>query len=121
MDIEKTKLVNLDILGERLGLWFIERKWELKTERGPTTFALQARKAGKIRVFLAACRALIVICKHENGKTIVSVRQGSWTENIWSNAAWLVATGGTNLLFSLWSFEVQREFQNYVKSLLEEI
>lgn len=119
MDIQKTRLVNLDVLGERIRLWFIERKWEVKTDKGPNSYAIQARKADKVRVFFAACRALIVVCKHENGKTIVSVRQGSWNENIWSNVAWLVATGGMNLAFSLWSFQVQREFENYVKDLLD--
>ncbi len=121
MNFEANGTVNLDLLGEKLRLWFVERKWEVKADRGPSSYAIQARKAGKIRVTFAACRALIVICQQEQGTTRVSVKQGSWTENIWSNVGWFIATGGTNLAFSLWSFEVQREFQNYVKRALEEL
>jgi hypothetical protein len=112
MNIETNGMVDLDVLGERLRLWFVERKWEVKADRGPSSYAIQARKAGKIRISFAACRALLVICQQKEGKTTVSVKQGSWTENIWSNALWLVTTGGMNLAFSFWSFQVQRQFQN---------
>src|SRR6266404_6049929 len=117
MDIQSNRIVNLDVLGEKLRLWFVERKWDIKADRGPSTYIIQARKAGKIRVIFASCRALVVICKQEGLGTIVSVRQGKWTENIWSNAAWFLATGGMNLAFSLWSFQVQKQFQDYVRTL----
>ena len=121
MLIEKDRVVDLERLGEKLRLWFIERNYEVKTDKGPSTYAIRAKKSGKIRVVLAAVRALVVVCYHENEMTKVKVMQGSWTENIWSNLGWFVATGGMNLAFSLWSFEVQREFQNYVKLVLEEL
>jgi hypothetical protein len=119
MILEKDKLVELNKLGEKLRLWFIERGWDTKTDRGPTSYAIAAKKAGKIRVFFAACRALVVICCHEDGKTKVKVRQGSWTENIVSNVGWFAATGGTNLAFSLWSFAVQKQFESYAREALE--
>lgn len=119
MIIEKRKAIDLDKLGEKIKLWFIENKWELKCDKGPSSYAIMAKKAGKIRVAFAACRALIVVCCCEDGVTKVKVKQGSWTENLWSNAAWFAATGGMNLLFTFWSFEVQREFQNYVKEVLD--
>lgn len=121
MDIEKDALLDLDLLGEKLRLWFVERSWTIQTNRGPTSYVIQATKDGKLRMFFSACRALIVICRQENGKTIVSVRQGSWMKNIWSNLEWLVLIGGTNLAFTLWSFEVQREFQHFVKNLFGEM
>lgn len=121
MNFEVNETIDLDVLGERLRLWFVERKWEVKSARGPSSYAIQARKAGTIRVSFAACRALIVICQLENDKTRVSVKQGSWTENIWSNAIWFVATGGMNLAFSLWSFQIQRQFQSYVKEALDDL
>jgi hypothetical protein len=119
MDLESNGTIDLDVLGERLRLWFVQRKWEVEATRGPSSYAIQARKAGIIRISFGACRALIVVCQQEPGKTKVSVRQGSWTENIWSNAAWFVTTGGMNLAFTLWSFQVQRQFQNYVKQVLD--
>jgi hypothetical protein len=119
MDIEKDAPIDLEVLGEKLRLWFIERSWEVKVDKDPSTFVIQATKAGKVRIFFAACRALVVICQQEQGKTKLSVRQGRWTANIWSNLAWLVETGGTNLAFTLWSFEVQREFQNFARRVLD--
>lgn len=119
MVIERDKLIDLDILGEKLKMWFFERKYEVKTDKGVNTYVIKAKKTGKMRIFFSACRALIVICGCEDGKTKVKVKQGSWSENIWSNVVWFTATGGTNVLFTFWSFEVQREFQNYVKGILE--
>ncbi len=121
MDIERDASLNLEELGEKLMLWFVEKKWSIKIDRGPSAYVIQATKAGKIRIFFSACRALIVICRHEEGKTIISVRQGNWTLNILSNIEWLLSTGGMNLAFTLWSFEVQREFQNFAKRTLDEM
>jgi len=121
MDIEKEGPLDLDLLGEKLKLWFIEKSWTIQTDRGPTSYVIQATKDGKLRMFFSACRALIVICHQQENKTIVSVRQGSWSKNIWSNLEWLVLRGGTNLAFTLWSFEVQREFQHFVKKVLGEV
>jgi hypothetical protein len=121
MNFEKNGLVNLDVLGEKLRLWFVEKKWEVNVQRGPSSYAIQAKKTGKVRVIFAACRALIVICRFDEGKTRILVKQGSWSENLWSNFSWFVATGGMNLAFSLWSFEVQREFQKYVKKVLDDL
>src|SRR5215831_7004104 len=113
MDLVRNATVDLDILGERLSFWFVERSWNIQADVNPTHYIIQASKAGKVRIFFAACRTLVVICRHDEGKTLVSVRQGRWTKNIWSNLAWFVGTGGTNLAFTLWSLEVQREFQNF--------
>jgi hypothetical protein len=121
MDIQRDGSLNLDVLGEKLRLWFTEKKWTVKTEKGPTSYVIQATKDSTLRMIFAACRALVVICRQEAGKTIVSVRQGNWTENILSNMAWFLETGGMNLAFTLWSLEVQREFQNYVKKILGEM
>lgn len=121
MLIEENRLINLELLSERLKLWFINRNWEIKTDKNKNTYAIMARKNNAMRKFFSACRALVVICGHENGKTMIKVKQGSWAENIWSNVGWFIVTGGTNIIFSLWSFEVQREFQNYVRDVLNEL
>jgi hypothetical protein len=78
-----------------------------------------AKKSGTVRVVFAACRALIVTASHSNGDTIIEIKQGSWSENLWSNAGWFLATGGANLAFTLWSYEVEREFKNYAKGVLD--
>jgi hypothetical protein len=119
MDIERSATVDLEVLGEELRVWFIERSWNINIDKNPSTYVIQATKAGKVRRVFAACRALVVICRHEEGKTRISVRQGRWTENIWSNLESLILIGGMNLGFTLWSFEVQREFQHFAKKALE--
>ncbi len=119
--LERNKRVDLEKLGDKLRLWFIERDWQVRTHKGKESYAISARKAGKLRMTFAACRALNVICTHASNGTKVKIKQGSWGENIAINAAWLAATGGMNLAFTFWSLEVEREFKNYARSVLDSL
>ncbi len=122
MLIERHTLVDLEALGDNLRVWFVEKDWDIiKTERGASAYTIVAKKESELRQVFAACRALTVICRHEGGSTKIKVSQGDWTKNLLSNLAWFAVTGGTNLAFSLWSFEVQREFQNFAQETLNQM
>ena len=118
MELERQELLDLAELGDTLLQWFISRNWEVRTFKGAHLYSIQAKKTNPVRKFFCANRALVVQCSHDGGRTRVRIGQGSWSDNIWGNVIWFAATGGTNLLFSLWGFEVQREFKNYVKQAL---
>jgi len=51
----------------------------------------------------------------------VEVRQGSWQTNAISNAAWFVVTGGMNLAISGWSIVIQKDLENHIKKVLDDI
>jgi len=120
MILSKDKLIDLRDLGKKLKLWFIERDWDVKTNVSQQYYTINARKTGYARRVIAACRALVVVCYHEGMSTKVKIEQGTWTENIVSNIGWFLATGGTNLAFSLWSYKVQKNFKNYAQSVLDQ-
>lgn len=119
MLLEKTGKLDLTKLGEKLKLWFVERDWDVQSEPGVNTYTIKARKVDTLREIFGACRALVVTCYYEGNTTKVKIGQGSWTENILSNAGWLIATGGANLAFTFWSFEVEREFTSYAHDVLD--
>jgi hypothetical protein len=107
-------------LAKRVKAWFDERGFETKVFQNGEAFVLKARKASVFRAIVGADRAIEVELAHRNGETQVEIRQGSWKTNVISNAAWLVATGGMNLVVSGWSVVVQKDLERYVRITLSE-
>lgn len=115
-----SKPLDLNEMARQIQDWFEQRHFENKLLEDNGAYIVKARKSSKWRAVLGADRALNVILGHENGGTKVMVKQGDWTTNIVSNTIWLVATGGTNILISGWSFVLQKQLQSYIQSLLDE-
>jgi hypothetical protein len=99
--------------------WLGEHGFETQTYDAEYGLLLKSGKSSWLRTFFAADRALVIRISNETGVTEVHVRQGSWTKNLASNAGWALATGGTNLAISGWSFVIQFQFEAYVRKILK--
>jgi hypothetical protein len=119
--IASPALVDTREVARRIKAWLINNGFETKAYESGDSFIVKARKASTLRAIVGADRALEVGVRHWNGETQVDVRQGSWKTNAVSNAAWLVVTGGANLLISGWSLVVQKELETFVRSVLEDL
>ena len=116
--VSYNKLNNRDV-AKQIKNWFDQRKFETKAIEENGTYAIKARKSSGLRSFLGADRAIEVGIRTINEETHVEVRQGSWKTNMISNAAWLVVTGGMNLAISGWSLVIQKELENYIRQILD--
>ena len=114
-------LVNTRDVAREIKDWLEARKFETKALESSGSYIVKARKASAFRAVVGADRALEVAVFHSDGQTHVEVRQGSWKTNIISNAAWLMVTGGMNLLISGWSVVVQKELETHIRSVLSEL
>jgi hypothetical protein len=101
--------------------WFDQKSFETKVIQGNNSYAIKARKKSKLRAVVGADRAIEVAIRTTDGETQVEVRQGSWKTNAISNAAWLVVTGGMNLAISGWSIMIQKDLENYIRKVLDDI
>jgi hypothetical protein len=101
--------------------WFDQKSFETKVIQGNNSYAIKARKKNKLRAVVGADRAIEVAIRTTDGETQVEVRQGSWKTNAISNAAWLVVTGGMNLAISGWSIMIQKDLENYIRKVLDDI
>ena len=116
-----SKQLDLCHIAGQVQAWFEQRHFENKLLEDNGMYVVKARKSSKWRAVMGADRALNVIIGHsDTGGTQVEVKQGDWTTNIVSNAAWLVVTGGANMAISGWSFVLQKQLQNYIQSIFDE-
>jgi hypothetical protein len=119
-EFKANRIIDLETIGSKVRKWFLEKKWTVKVHKESNMYGIEAEKKDKIRITFGACRALTFICWHESGYTRIKIKQGSWAENIASNFAWIVATGGANLAITAWSFVVQKQFEEFVKTKFPE-
>jgi hypothetical protein len=106
-------------VAQQIKSWLNERGFETQVLNAEYGLLLKAGKSSALRTFFAADRALVIRISNETAVTEVHVRQGSWTKNLASNAGWALATGGTNLAISGWSFVIQFQFESYVRKILK--
>ena len=118
--ITHPSLVDTRQVAKRIKEWLEAKGFETKALETGSSYVVKARKASKFRAIVGADRALEIGVRQTEGETQVDVRQGSWKTNAISNAAWLVATGGMNLLISGWSVVVQKELETFVRTILAE-
>jgi hypothetical protein len=108
-------------VGTRLKEWVEAKRFEMKALESSGSYIVKARKASTFRSIVGADHALEIGVRQGNGETQVEVRQGSWKPNIVSHAAWLVVTGGMNLLISGWSVVIQQDLEAFSRSVLMEL
>jgi hypothetical protein len=111
--------LDINDVARQLKSWLNEHGFETQVLDAEYGLLLKAGKSSALRTFLAADRALVIRISNETAVTEVHVRQGNWTKNLVSNAGWAIATGGTNLAISGWSFVVQYQFESYVRKILK--
>ena len=115
------KILDTREIAKQVKKWFDQKKFETKAIEQDESYAIKARKKGGLRALVGADRAIEVSVRAVNGETHVEVRQGSWKTNVISNAAWLVVTGGMNLAISGWSVVIQKELENYIRKIMDEM
>ncbi len=111
--------VDLLEAARRIQWWFNTKGFETKALEHSGAYCIRARKTSTLRAVMAADRALEVALRISNGQTEIDVRQGSWQTNFVSNAVWLVATGGMNLVFTGWSIVLQKELEAHIRGVLQ--
>lgn len=114
------KLNNREIAKE-IKKWFDQKGFETKAIEQNGSYTVKARKGGGLRAIVGADRAIEVGIRTFEDDTQVDVRQGSWKTNAISNAAWFVVTGGMNLAISGWSLVIQKDLENYIRKLLDDM
>jgi hypothetical protein len=115
-EFKANKIIDLETIGTKVRKWFLDKNWTVKVHKENNMYGIEAQKKDKLRITFGACRALTFICWHEKGKTRLTIKQGSWAENIASNLGWFFLTGGANLAITAWSFVVQKQFEQFVKT-----
>lgn len=105
-------------IAQQVREWLAHHHFQVETFPAEYGILVRARKASALRTAVGADRALVIRISNDAGVMEVVIRQGSWTKNLVSNAAWLALTGGTNLLISAWSFEVQRNLARFLRRIL---
>lgn len=114
------KLDNREI-AKQIKKWFDQKGFETKAIEQDESYAVRARKSGGFRAIVGADRAIEVGIHTLGDETQVDVRQGSWKTNAISNAAWLVVTGGMNLAISGWSIVIQKDLENHIRKILNDM
>ena len=114
-------LVDARAVAKAIQDWLDCRRFETKALQAGGSYFVKARKSSVLRAVVGADRALEIEVGHADGKTIVDVRQGSWTTNVVSNLAWVIVFGGMNLAFSGWSIVIQKELESHIRSVLAEL
>jgi hypothetical protein len=114
-------LVDVRGVAKAIQDWLDCRRFETKALQAGDSYFVKARKSSVLRAVAGADRALEIEVGHADGKTVVDVRQGSWTTNVVSNLGWLLVTGGMNLAFSGWSIVIQKELESHIRSVLAEL
>ncbi len=108
-------------IAKKIKGWLDGKGFETKALEAEGAYIVKARKGNILRAAVGADRAIEIDVRHLNGETQVSVRQGSWKTNIISNAAWLLVTGGANLLISGWSLVIQRDLEAFIRETLNQL
>jgi len=114
------KLDNREV-AKKIKNWLNQKGFETKAIEQDGTYAIKARKSSSLRAIVGADRAIEVGVRTSGDETRIDVRQGSWKTNAISNAAWLIVTGGMNLAISGWSIVIQKELENYIRKVLDDM
>ena len=114
-------LVDTREVAKRLKAWLDGKDFETRAFQSSTGYTLKARKSSGLRSAVGADRALEIGIRHQGEETQVEVRQGSWKTNAVSNAAWMIATGGANIAVSGWSLMIQKELEQFVRTVFDDL
>ena len=114
---------NLELLADSIEEHFQIEKYETQSTNSDGGWVIQARKGGIFRDILAADRAFTVTVAGEPNSFKVSFGIGKWTQNIGMAALEGIALWPVlffvEVPISFWSYEIEREFWNYVEQKVE--
>ena len=114
---------NLELLSDGLEEYFQTRGYQTQSDKRNESYVVQARKEGTIRAVVAADRSFTVTVQGEPNSFTVSFGIGKWLQNLSVAALEGIAIGPALFVaevpISMWDYEIEREFWNYVEQQVE--
>jgi len=114
---------NLDLLSDSIEENFQVQKYQTQSTTRPDGWVIQARKSGILRDLVASDRAFTVTVTGDPDNFKVSFGIGKWAQNL--ALAILEGIALAPLVFfievpmSMWSYEIEREFWNFIENQVE--
>ena len=114
---------NLELLSDAIEEYFQTRGYQTQGESKDLGYVVQARKEGTIRVVVAADRSFTVTVEGEPNSFTVSFGIGKWLQNLSVAVLEGIAIGPALFVaevpISMWDYEIEREFWNFVEEQVE--
>ncbi|MDG6901193.1 MAG: hypothetical protein JRM80_04450 [Nitrososphaerota archaeon] len=114
---------NLELLADGIEEYFQTHGYTTQTDRRGSTFVVQARKEGTLRTVVAADRSFTLTVQGEPNSFTVSFGIGKWLQNLSVAVLEGFAIGPAVFVaevpISMWDYEIEREFWNYVEQQVE--
>jgi hypothetical protein len=114
---------NLDLLADAIEEHFQVEGYQTQALKRPDGSMIQARKSGILRDLLAADRAFTVTVTGGSNNFRVSFGIGKWAQNL--GVALVEGVALVPLVFfvevpiSLWSYEIEKEFWDFVEKQVD--
>ena len=109
------------VIAKQIKNWFDQRKFETKAIDQDGNYQIKARKNRGLHSFTRADRVIEVSICTIDQEMRVEVRQGSWKTNAISTPSRIAVAGGKNFAISGWSILIQKELENYIRKLLDDL
>ncbi|MDJ0901574.1 MAG: hypothetical protein QNJ55_22480 [Xenococcus sp. MO_188.B8] len=111
--------VNPENLAVNISSWLNDRNWDTDTKRaGNSIWKVIATKGGLVRDFLCTRGKINISITKRASTTEIKIDDRSFNENWAANAAWVAATGGTNLLLTAAGKIGAHNLTQYIESLI---
>jgi len=114
---------NLELLSDAIEEYFQTRGYQTQSESKDLGYVVQARKEGTIRAVVAADRSFTVTVEGEPNSFTVSFGIGKWLQNLSVAVLEGIAIGPALFVaevpISMWDYEIEREFWNFVEEQVE--
>lgn len=114
---------NLELLSDAIEEYFQTRGYQTQSESKDLGYVVQARKEGTIRAVVAADRSFTVTTEGEPNSFTVSFGIGKWLQNLSVAVLEGIAIGPALFVaevpISMWDYEIEREFWNFVEEQVE--
>jgi len=114
---------NLSLLADGLEEYFQTRGYVTQSDKKAEHYFVQARKESTMRNVVAADRSFTVGVEGEPNSFTVSFGIGKWLQNLSVAALEGIALGPALFVaevpISMWDYEIEREFWNYVEQQVE--
>jgi hypothetical protein len=114
---------NLELLSDAIEEYFQTRGYTTQNGRKELGYIVQARKEGTLRTVVAADRSFTLTVEGEPDSFTVSFGIGKWLQNLSVAALEGIAIGPALFVaevpISMWDYEIEREFWNFVEDQVE--
>lgn len=114
---------NLELLSDAIEEYFQTRGYQTQSEKAGDKYVVQARKEGTLRTVVAADRSFTLVVEGGPNSFAVSFGIGKWLQNLSVAVLEGIALGPALFVaevpISMWDYEIEREFWNFVEQQVE--